>query len=136
MLAKDVQYVLVIPDENRRLPNERLVRGGISRALRPARGPTVNVRPAVLVEVDDQVPQLLVRDPGVADLAVEVDVLDDAFERLRGGVLQGGQRLVQLARSSLSCERGCRTGATSGSGRAGWSNRLISSSPLDPQETR
>ena len=54
----------------------------------------VLVAQPVLGEVDDQVPELLVRDRGLADLAGEVDVLDDAFE---GGVglLQRRERFVE-----------------------------------------
>ena len=54
----------------------------------------VLVAQAVLGEVDDQVPQLLVRDRRLADLAGEVDVLDDAFEG-RVGLLQRGEGLVE-----------------------------------------
>ena len=40
----------------------------------------VFVAEPVLGEVDDQVAELLVRDRRLADLAGEVDVLDDAFQ--------------------------------------------------------
>ena len=54
----------------------------------------VLVAQAVLGEVRDQLAQLLVGDLRLADLAVEVDVLEHAFER-RVGVLQRGERLVE-----------------------------------------
>ncbi len=44
--------------------------------------------------MDDQIPELLVRDRGLANLAREVDVLNDALER-RVGLFKRGERFVE-----------------------------------------
>ena len=95
-------------------PSRRTRRSGTRTRRRAGRGTrSPRCRSRYLVEVHDQVAQLLVRHRRLADLAVEVDVLEHALER-PVAVLQRRQGLVQPV-ADVACA--ARRGGTP-SGRA------------------